>query len=621
MNAQATILIVDDDPDIRMLLAEYLEGNGCDTVTAADGAGMWQMLDTHAVDLIVLDLNLPGKDGLTLCRELRVRSDMPVIMLTARDATLDRIVGLEMGADDYLGKPFEPRELLSRIRTVLRRTHAASGKDPTESGLLHFAGWTLVGVAGAGMLTTAGRDRILVRRRVPPAEDIRYPSQPRAQPRSDPEHDPGARCRSVRPFDRLASQPSAPEAGRGCPRAADHQDRAQRRLCAGNPGQMKIKSFFRSMGGRVFILLIAGVIASAVLALALAAYAQREMIAQIRNRHAAERVEQLVLTLEAAPVASRPAIAAIAQKYGARADFSAPATIPGAVADGEFVAALTRALGDDRHIVALQREGDDCPVRTRAPMQNSGPLRCRTVFLTLTDGSPIRLDVASPSDRALPPFNKDFMPYMLVFVLCVAVLAFLVALMATRPLRKLAQAANNLGHDIERPPLAEDAGPTEVREAAAAFNDMQLRIRNYIQERTHMLAAIAHDLQTPLTRMRLRLEKVADEELKEKLITDLSATQAMVKEGLELAQWRECVGDDVFVRNAGPGFADRQHLQRCRRSRAGSNLQQRSRGFGDGASPRLAALPAEPDRKCRQVRPVCACGDETGRGPGRHFHH
>ncbi|HEY3328348.1 MAG TPA: response regulator transcription factor [Novimethylophilus sp.] len=143
MNAQANILIVDDDPDIRMLLAEYLEGNGCRAATAADGASMWQMLDVHAVDLIVLDLNLPGKDGLALCRELRVRSDMPVIMLTARDATLDRIVGLEMGADDYLGKPFEPRELLSRIRTVLRRTQSTSGKGPAESGQLHFAGWTL----------------------------------------------------------------------------------------------------------------------------------------------------------------------------------------------------------------------------------------------------------------------------------------------------------------------------------------------------------------------------------------------------------------------------------------------------------------------------------------------
>lgn len=143
MNSQPNILIVDDDPDIRMLLAEYLEDNGCRTATAADGAGMWVKLDEHAVDLIVLDLNLPGKDGLTLCRELRVKSDVPVIMLTARDQTLDRIVGLEMGADDYLGKPFEPRELLSRIRTVLRRTQAPREHEAKEPEQLRFAGWTL----------------------------------------------------------------------------------------------------------------------------------------------------------------------------------------------------------------------------------------------------------------------------------------------------------------------------------------------------------------------------------------------------------------------------------------------------------------------------------------------
>lgn len=143
MILQANILIVDDDPDIRMLLAEYLESNSCCTMTAANGEGMWQMLDKQAVDLIVLDLNLPGKDGLTLCRELRVKSDIPVIMLTARDATLDRIVGLEMGADDYLGKPFEPRELLSRIRTVLRRTQSPREREDVEPEKLHFAGWTL----------------------------------------------------------------------------------------------------------------------------------------------------------------------------------------------------------------------------------------------------------------------------------------------------------------------------------------------------------------------------------------------------------------------------------------------------------------------------------------------
>lgn len=143
MNSQANILIVDDDPDIRMLLAEYLEGNDCHTLTAADGEGMWRVLEKQAVDLVVLDLNLPGKDGLTLCRELRVKSDVPVIMLTARDTTLDRIVGLEMGADDYLGKPFEPRELLSRIRTVLRRTQSPRDKGGDEPEKLHFAGWTL----------------------------------------------------------------------------------------------------------------------------------------------------------------------------------------------------------------------------------------------------------------------------------------------------------------------------------------------------------------------------------------------------------------------------------------------------------------------------------------------
>jgi two-component system OmpR family response regulator len=141
---QANVLIVDDDLDIRTLLAEYLETFGCHTYVAADGAGMWEVLDNNLVNLVVLDLNLPGTDGLTLCRELRLRSDLPIIMLTARSASLDRILGLEMGADDYVCKPFEPRELLSRIRSVLRRTHAPSQeKKVVEISQLQFAGWTL----------------------------------------------------------------------------------------------------------------------------------------------------------------------------------------------------------------------------------------------------------------------------------------------------------------------------------------------------------------------------------------------------------------------------------------------------------------------------------------------
>ena len=139
---QANVLIVDDDLDIRTLLAEYLESHGCHTLLAADGVAMWEVLDKHEINLVVLDLNLPGSDGLSLCRALRLKSDIAIIMLTARSAPLDRILGLEIGADDYVCKPFEPRELLSRIRSVLRRTTNHEQK-PNEPMRLHFSGWIL----------------------------------------------------------------------------------------------------------------------------------------------------------------------------------------------------------------------------------------------------------------------------------------------------------------------------------------------------------------------------------------------------------------------------------------------------------------------------------------------
>lgn len=146
MNATTSrILIVDDDIDIRSLLAEYLDGQGYETVTAANGEAMQQELRNTRVDLIVLDINMPGEDGLTLCRNLRTHSSTPVIMLTARGEPVDRILGLEMGADDYLAKPFEPRELLARIRSVMRRSKASASLPGhvQQKQMLHFAGWTL----------------------------------------------------------------------------------------------------------------------------------------------------------------------------------------------------------------------------------------------------------------------------------------------------------------------------------------------------------------------------------------------------------------------------------------------------------------------------------------------
>lgn len=138
------LLIVDDDREIRSLLSQYLERNEFRTTAVADGREMRRVLDRAVVDLIVLDLMLPGEDGLTLCRELRTHSQIPVIMLTARGEDVDRIVGLEVGADDYLPKPFNPRELLVRIRAVLRRAaHAPRDPNPQVVRGFAFGGWNL----------------------------------------------------------------------------------------------------------------------------------------------------------------------------------------------------------------------------------------------------------------------------------------------------------------------------------------------------------------------------------------------------------------------------------------------------------------------------------------------
>jgi len=141
---QDHILVVDDDPEIRRLLQTYLERNGLRVTAVGDGSGMWMALGHSHVDLIVLDLMLPGVDGLELCRNLRARSRIPVIMLTARGDEMDRVLGLEMGADDYLAKPFSARELLARIKVVLRRTRDLPvGALENTPEAMAFAGWTL----------------------------------------------------------------------------------------------------------------------------------------------------------------------------------------------------------------------------------------------------------------------------------------------------------------------------------------------------------------------------------------------------------------------------------------------------------------------------------------------
>lgn len=138
------VLVVEDDPGTRSLIVRILRENGLEASGVGNGREMWASIETAPVDLLILDVMLPGVDGLDLCRALRARSPVPIIMVSARGEEMDRVVGLEVGADDYVSKPFGRRELLARVRAALRRGAALDpfpGRSSRE--ILRFAGWTL----------------------------------------------------------------------------------------------------------------------------------------------------------------------------------------------------------------------------------------------------------------------------------------------------------------------------------------------------------------------------------------------------------------------------------------------------------------------------------------------
>lgn len=165
------ILVVDDHRDIRDALAAYLGKHGYRVSVADGGASMRKVLAAGVIDLVVLDIMMPGEDGLTLCRELRRSDDVPVILLTAVSDETDRVVGLELGADDYVTKPFNPRELLARIKGVLRRTHSLPPRkrEPSGARRVAFDRWLLdiprqeiVGDDAVSMPLSTGEFRLLM---------------------------------------------------------------------------------------------------------------------------------------------------------------------------------------------------------------------------------------------------------------------------------------------------------------------------------------------------------------------------------------------------------------------------------------------------------------------------
>ncbi|MBY0582578.1 MAG: response regulator transcription factor [Sphingomonas sp.] len=144
MTIAPTIVLVEDDPGLRTLTARALQENGYAVRTAAAAPEMWLAMEAGRVDLVLLDIMLPGTDGIELCRRLRQTSDVPIIFISARATETDRVIGLELGADDYLGKPFGTRELIARVRALLRRTSAEPRTEQRSKGLIRFDGWTVI---------------------------------------------------------------------------------------------------------------------------------------------------------------------------------------------------------------------------------------------------------------------------------------------------------------------------------------------------------------------------------------------------------------------------------------------------------------------------------------------
>src|SRR6266403_2013796 len=208
MTDNGHILLVDDQREICDLVQEYLSGEGYRVSTAQDGAEMRRVMAQSPVDLVILDLMLPGEDGLTLARSLRQESSVGIIILTGRGEIVDRIIGLEMGADDYLPKPFHLRELLARVKSVLRR---ASSRDDERQAAprsrARFSGWNL---------DLASR--------------VRKQRQPGADPRSTARSRPQSRSRAVRPNDRRPGRAASQEARGRSAKAGDDQNRARQRL-------------------------------------------------------------------------------------------------------------------------------------------------------------------------------------------------------------------------------------------------------------------------------------------------------------------------------------------------------------------------------------------------------
>lgn len=300
---------------------------------------------------------------------------------------------------------------------------------------------------------------------------------------------------------------------------------------------MKLQRYFGSMAGRLFVVLLIGVVGSASLALGAADMRRQADLQRIHLERLADRVQDFISVARTAPEPLRVRLT----QNGVPGLYPASGEERVLGPDSELSDQLTRRLG----VPAAAEHIDPATCFAKPVIRSSySQMRCWMITAPLARGGPaMRLTMISP--RADDFHLTDFDPvYLSVLIFGVAVLAFFAARMAAAPLRDLSTAAQNLGGDLDGQPLPE-RGPYEVREAIAAFNTLKAKLREHVAERTKILASITHDLQTPLTRLRLRLEKVEDPALRSRLIDDLSGMQILIREGLDFSRGNQI--DEPFA--------------------------------------------------------------------------
>lgn len=304
-----------------------------------------------------------------------------------------------------------------------------------------------------------------------------------------------------------------------------------------------IKRLLGAMSVRIFLITIIGILVTATVVGTLGQRDFRENESRMRDQFAFDRIESMIRILEATVPEKRTEIQDVFKRMGSHVTVGVEAPHNAPVLPASLASLNHLLVPEVADFISLSSpkhcEPRRGPPPTVAPFSPPPPPHglCLAVYTHLEDSTPILIQLHYGSHRPPAGMMHERNPLaILLGLLGLTTIIWIVASVATQPLRKLANAALQLAHNIEHPPLPENEGSTEVRHAAKAFNEMQSSILKHIQERGFILGAIAHDLQTPLTRLRLRLEKVKDDKLKQDLINDLTATQEMVREGLDFAR-------------------------------------------------------------------------------------